>query len=69
MNNDGPIVDVSTLHEARSADRTVYLILEAVLESGATTNVFMTEEAAARAYLLIDRARKNLGWQLRDPAK
>jgi hypothetical protein len=68
MNNDDPIVEVSMFHVARNAERTVHVVLEAVLESGATVELFMTEEAAARAYLLIGRVGKDLGWQLRDAA-
>ena len=60
------IVDIQALGEARDERRETHLILTAVLENGQTAEIIFTEEAAARAFVLLDKARKNRGWKLRD---
>ena len=63
---DEVIVDIQALGEARDERHETHLILTAILESGQTAEIIFTEEAAARAFVLLDKARKNRGWKLRD---
>ena len=60
------IVDIQALHEARDDRLEIYLTLTSVFENGQTAEIIFTEEAAARAFVLLDKARKNRGWKLRD---
>ena len=49
------IVDIQALGEARDERRETHLILTAVLENGQTAEIIFTEEAAARAFVLLDK--------------
>jgi hypothetical protein len=60
------IIDVLSLIDAPDGDQERHLLLTVLFESGTTVRLPMTEEAAAKALLLLDRARERRGWKLRD---
>ena len=43
-----------------------YFILTALRESGETVELILTDEAAPRTVIILDRAIKDRGWKLRD---
>lgn len=60
------IIDILSLVDGIDDHQERCLVLTVRFESDTTVRLPMTEEAAAKALLLLDRARERLGWKLRD---